>query len=81
MNEQSDFCAFHKFYPLYTFVGSLEQSAEHGPALLKKLGVWEDFGARGWSITSLVKAPVSAKSGRSPDVAKIKEYPEVKYIP
>lgn len=38
----------HKFFPLYNFVGNLEKSWLHGPALLRRVGVWDQFGAREW---------------------------------
>ena len=74
---QADFCAFHKFFPLYNFVGNLEQSAIHGPALLKKLGLWDEYGARQWSLASIMKTPIG-NSGHSRDIAMLKN-PKFKY--
>jgi len=36
-----------KFWPYVNFVGHLETISKDGPALLKKIGAWEDF-AYGW---------------------------------
>jgi hypothetical protein len=48
-----------KFLPLYNFVGNLEKSWLHGPQLLKRLGIWEEYGARQWSLANLITSPVS----------------------
>lgn len=59
---QVDFCGLHRFYPLYNFIGNLELSWLHGPMLLRKLGIWEKYGAREWSLAKVIKTPASGQN-------------------
>ena len=51
---------FHKFYGQYNFVGNLERSWQHGPELLRRVGIWDEYGAREWSLTNVIKTPLSS---------------------
>lgn len=42
-------CSLEKFAPVFHFVGRYENKREHIEALLRALGLWEDFGASGWA--------------------------------
>ena len=55
--SQVDFCSFHKFYPLFNFVGNIELSATQGPALLKRLGIWDKYAANEWALSKVLKSP------------------------
>lgn len=37
-----------KYWPYINFVGHFENLTEDGPALLKRIGAWEKYGASGW---------------------------------
>mmetsp|Transcript_29931 Transcript_29931/g.96579 ORF Transcript_29931/g.96579 Transcript_29931/m.96579 type:complete len:365 (-) Transcript_29931:41-1135(-) len=42
-------CSLDKFLPLYNFVGSFGQLQRHAEDLLRATGLWDDYGAWGWS--------------------------------
>ena len=54
---QTDFCGFHKFHSLFNFVGNMEHVKEHGEMLLRRVGIYETYGANGWSLSSIIKTP------------------------
>jgi hypothetical protein len=37
-----------KYWPYINFVGHLEQISHDGPALLQRIGAWDDYGRFGW---------------------------------
>ena len=53
-------CNMEKFLPLYNFVGSFTHLKEHTELMLRKAGLWDEFGAQGWPL----KAP--GGSGKVP---------------
>jgi hypothetical protein len=65
----------HKFFPLYNFVGNLEKSWLHGPALLRRVGLWERYGAREWALAKVLKTPISP--GNSPSRYNLQRKPKV----
>jgi hypothetical protein len=63
---QVDFCGFHKFYPLFNYVGNVERSATEGPALLKRVGIWEKYGAREWALAKVIKSALPVSGSVNP---------------
>ncbi|KAJ1454986.1 Sulfotransferase, partial [Pelagophyceae sp. CCMP2097] len=44
-------CNLEKFLPAYNFVGSFDSLYSHTRRLLEAKGLWEDYGATGWTST------------------------------
>ena len=42
-------CNMEKFLPAYNFVGSFDHLGDHAEKLLRALGLWEAYGAAGWT--------------------------------
>lgn len=37
-----------KFLPYFDFIGDFKHVGEHSEALLRRAGLWDEFGASGW---------------------------------
>jgi len=48
-----------KIYKVFNFIGSIEKLSEHGPMLLKRVGIYEKYGANGWSLANVIKDPIT----------------------
>lgn len=42
------FFGLHKFLPYFDFVGDFNHVQAHSEALLRRAGLWDEFGASGW---------------------------------
>lgn len=54
-NPQTHFCAFHKNWKSYNFIGAFENLKVHGQKLFDMVSsnLWAEFGAKGWSLTGV----------------------------
>lgn len=67
IQSQSDFCGLQKYWRLFNYKANLETLHITGPQLLKDLGIWSEYGERGWSLTKVIKTPrgnIPANSSR-----------------
>ncbi|KAJ8608927.1 hypothetical protein CTAYLR_005296 [Chrysophaeum taylorii] len=49
--NQRFMCNLEKFLPAYNFVGSFSKLREHAELLLRAKGIWDEYGASGWTPT------------------------------
>eukprot|EP01039_Chlorochromonas_danica_P008057 gene8057-8887_t len=52
-NPQTHFCGYYRYWQYYNFVGDFDHIEEQGKELLQRVGLWDDFGAKGWALAGM----------------------------
>lgn len=66
-NPQHRFCGFDRFHHKYNFIGAYERLHDHGRQLFDRVSpsLWDEFGAQGWSMTTVPKEPLKYRDGKA----------------